>query len=264
MTQRSTKTDHDWQLQHYANVGKDYGNKHFTQADNEFTTWILDQIASVNPTAKSLAEIGAGTCVFASLLGKQLGVDGRVTCYEPVAALLEAALEYENIDATCGGAVEFSHHAPQNHFDLIYTKDTAHHFAKATLDEIHQGICDKLITGGRYAMVVRTPPNHESVPVGEIASKKWPTLYTSVDDLIESIRQVKDWKEIEVTRWQKYVSTPVAQWLGGIQRRDTWSVFSALSPEDTKMTIAELQKQFDGDEWFPFLHQYDVAIFEKT
>ena len=30
MTERSKKTDPDWQLQHYASVGKDYGNKHFT------------------------------------------------------------------------------------------------------------------------------------------------------------------------------------------------------------------------------------------
>ena len=264
MTQRSTETDRDWQLQHYANVGKDYGNKHFTQADNEFTTWILGQIASVNPVAKSLAEIGAGTCVFASLLGKQLGVEEKVTCYEPVPALLEAALEYENVDPTCGGAVEFAEHAPLNCFDLIYTKDTAHHFAKETLNKIHQGICDKLTAGGRYAMVVRTPPNHDSVPVGEIASKKWPTLYTSVDDLIQSLRGVSDWTEIEVTRWEKYVSTSVAEWIEGIHLRDTWSVFSALSPEDTEMTTAELLKQFDGDDWFPFLHQYDVAIFEKA
>ena len=111
MTGRSTKTDHNWQLQHYASVGKDYGNKHFTQADNEFTSWILNQIASVNPSANTLAEIGAGTCVFASLLGKQLDVStGKVTCYEPVAALLEAAIEYENVDATCGGAIEFAGH----------------------------------------------------------------------------------------------------------------------------------------------------------
>ena len=144
MTVRSTKTDHDWQLQHYVSVGKGYGNKHFTQANNEFTSWILNRIAAVNPSAKTLAEIGAGTCVFVSLFGKQLDVDSKVTCYELVGALLEAAFEYENVDATCGGALEFAAHATSNHFDLIYTRDTAHHFAKETLDEIHHGIFEKL------------------------------------------------------------------------------------------------------------------------
>ncbi|MBN83407.1 MAG: hypothetical protein CMJ70_25005 [Planctomycetaceae bacterium] len=264
MTERSKKTDPDWQLQHYASVGKDYGNKHFTQADSEFTSWILEQIAAVNRAANTLAEVGAGTCVFASLLGKQLEVDQKVTCYEPVAALLEAASKYENVDATCGGALEFAAHATSNHFDLIYTKDTAHHFAKEALDEIHDGICDKLVSGGRYAMVVRTPPNHDSVPVGKIASKKWPSLYTSLNDLLQSMRRVSGWQEIEFTRWEKYVSTSAVEWLDGIKRRDTWSVFSALTPEETEGTVVELQEQFDGDEWFPFLHQYDVAIFEKA
>ena len=264
MTGSSTKTDHDRQQQHSANVGIDYGNKHFTQADNEFTSWILEQIAAVNPSANTLAEIGAGSCVFASLLGKQLEVDSNVTCFEPVDALLEAALEYENVNATCGGALEFGAHAASNHFDLIYTKDTAHHFAGATLDEIHYGICDKLASGGRYAMVVRTPPNHDSIPVGQIAARKWPLLYTSFDDLVQSMRRVGGWQAVEFTRWEKYVSTSAVECLDGIQRRDTGSAFSALTPEETEATVVELQEQLDGDEWFPFLHEYDVAIFEKT
>ena len=113
-------------------------------------------------------------------------------------------------------------------------------------------------------MVVRTPPNHDSVPVGQIAAKKWASLYTSLDDLIQSMRRVGGWQEIEFTRWEKHVSTSAVEWLDGIQRRDTWSVFSALTPEETEATVVELQEQFDGDELFPFLHQYDVAIFEKT
>ena len=108
------------------------------------------------------------------------------------------------------------------------------------------------------------PQNHDSVPVGQIASKKWPSLYTSLDDLIQSIRRVGGWQEIEFTRWEKYISTSAAEWLGGIQRRDTWSIFSALTQEEIEATAAQLQEQFDGDQWFPFLHQYDVAIFEKA
>ena len=204
----TSTTAHDWQLQHYANAGEEYGNKHFTQADSEFTAWILGQIASVNPTAKLVAEIGAGTCVFASLLGKKLGAVNAVTCYEPVAALLETAHAYENVAAICGGAIEFAGGAPLDHFELIFTKDTAHHFASETLETIHQGICDRLAVGGRYAMVVRTPPRADVVPVGRIASSKWPSLYTSLEELLRSMRQVRGWKEVKVTRWEKYVSTP--------------------------------------------------------
>ncbi|MCG8651056.1 MAG: class I SAM-dependent methyltransferase [Pirellulales bacterium] len=263
MTKRANTIDRDWQLQHYASAGRDYGNKHFTQADSEFTAWILDQIAAVNPAAKSIAEIGAGTCIFASLLGKKLGAVEAVTCYEPVAALLEGAAEHDNIEATCGSAVDFARDAPDDHFELIFTKDTAHHFASDTLDEIHGGICDKLVSGGRYAMVVRTPPQYDVVPVGQIAATKWPSLYTSLDDLLQAMRRESCWKEIDVLRWEKYVSTPAGEWLDGIRSRDTWSVFSAMTTDETEATITELKELFDGEEWFEFLHQYDVAIFEK-
>ena len=84
-----SKSKYDWQLQHYAAVGKDYGNKHFTQAESDYTKWILGKIASVNPLASAVAEIGAGTCVFASCLGRLLGTTTPVTCYEPVAQLME-------------------------------------------------------------------------------------------------------------------------------------------------------------------------------
>ncbi|TWT94673.1 class I SAM-dependent methyltransferase [Stieleria varia] len=264
MTKIPVSTDHDWQLQHYADVGKDYGSKHFTQADNDFTTWILSRIAAIHPSAQRIAEIGAGTCIFASLLGKKLSASEPVVCYEPVASLLEAALEHDNIDATCSSAIEFAQYAPNGHFDLIYTKDTAHHFASETLTEIHQGICDSLAPGGRYAMVVRTPPDHDCVPVGRLAANKWHSLYTSADELLRSMREVSHWREVEITRWQKYVSTPVSEWLDGIRDRDTWSVFSALDADEITRTVDELTEQFDGDQWFPFLHQYDVAIFEKA
>ena len=264
MSQRLSKTKHDWQLQHYAAVGKDYGNKHFTQSESDFTDWILGKIAAVNPKAKSIAEIGAGTCVFSSLLGRMLQTDNAVTCYEPVAEVLEAASEYDNVNVTCGDAVDFAQTAMPESYDLIFTKDTAHHFASESLDEIHSGICEKLLPGGFYVMVVRTPPKDDVVPVGKIAAAKWPNLYTSLDDLMASLKRVNDWQHLETDRWEKYVSTPVTEWLEGIRWRDTWSVFSALTSIEIEETTRELEVRFDGDKQFPFLHQYDVGVFKKS
>lgn len=255
--------EQDWQLQHYASVGKAYGEKHFTRADSEFTNWVLDQLYWVQPTAKQVAEIGAGTCVFASLLGKKVGVIEPVTCYEPVAQLLEAAVEFDNVTPICGGAVEFARQADNNQFDLIYTKDTAHHFPLSALDEIHQGICDKLASGGRYAMVVRSAPCHQLVPVGELAAERWPTLYTSLEQLLKSLRAVEGWKEVEVGRWQKHVETSLAEWVEGIRAQDSWSIFSALNESEIETTVAEVEDRFGPAEQFSFLHQYDVAVFEK-
>lgn len=255
--------ERNWQHQHYANVGKDYGSKHFTRADSEFTDWVLDSIAGCAPQARQVAEIGAGTCIFASLLGKRLGLDQKVTCYEPVSQLLEGAIEFDNVKAVCGSADAFARHASDETFDLIYTKDTAHHFPEELLAEIHQGFCGKLAPGGRYLMVVRTPPHHEQIPVGMIASQKWPTLYTPLDRLMESLRAIDGWKEIESTRWEKAVDTPVEEWIDGVRSRDTWSVFSALSEDELQRTVAELNDRFAGQQTFPFLHQYDVALFEK-
>ncbi len=264
MPERLTKTDRDWQLQHYVAAGRDYGNKHFTRAESEFTDWILGKIAAVNPRAKSIAEIGAGTCVFASLLGQMLRTDKPVTCYEPVAELLEAASTYDNVEVTCGDAVEFARYARPESYELIFTKDVAHHFAPETLDEVHAGICDKLLPGGYYLMVVRAPPESDAVPVGRIAATKWPDLYTSRDELMESLAKIDGWQNVETDRWEKHVNTPVMEWLEGIRWRDTWSVFSALTSKEIEETIRELELQFNGYEQIPFLHQYDVGVFKKA
>lgn len=263
MTEKSKSDERNWQLEHYANVGKAYGDKHFAQAESSFTKWILDKIASVNPGARKVAEIGAGTCIFASQLGKMMQLETEVVCFEPVKELLEGATAFDNIRATCGGAIEFVRNATDDAFDLIFTKDTAHHFAPGSLDEIHRGFCQKLKPGGRYLMVVRTPPENELVPVGRIASSKWSDLYTPVADLLEAMRKVPDWKEIEVTRWENAVSTEVKEWVDGVRHQDTWSIFSALGPDEIAATVGELEERFGGKTSFNFLHQYDVAVFEK-
>lgn len=253
----------DWQLQHYASIGREYGDKHFTQADSPYTRWILEQIASASPNAKVIAEVGAGTCVFSSLLGKKMRLEHDVVCYEPVRELLEGSADFDDVEAVCGDAVDFARSLRDETFDLVFTKDTAHHFSADTLDEIHNGICAKLKPGGRYLMVVRTPPRGKSVPVGSIARTRWQEVYTPLSDLLASMRRVSAWNEIQVTQWQRAVDTSVREWIDGIKSRDSWSIFSALDSEEIAATVRELEEQFEGMESFDFLHQYDIALFER-
>lgn len=262
MTNRR-KTVFDWQLEHYATIGSEYGKKHFTEAKGDFTQWILGKIAEVHLDARSIAEIGAGTCIFASLLGKRLGVVEPVVCFEPVSQLLETANVYENVAPRNGGALEFIEECAACRFDLVFTKDTAHHFPTDTLDEIHRGICETLVPGGRYLMVVRAAPQSEDVPVGSIAAERWKSLYTSTESLLNSMRVVDGWNEVSCTKWEKRIETPTQEWLDGIARRDTWSVFSMLTEAEIASTLVELRSRFYAQETFGFMHRYDVAVFEK-
>lgn len=264
MTHTSARKYTDWQLQHYASAGKDYGDKHFTRVDSPYTRWILEKISSVCPNADAVAEVGAGTCVFSSLLGKKLRLKTSVVCYEPVKELLEGSAGFDNIDAVRGDAVDFARSPRDESFDLVFTKDAAHHFSPDTLDEIHTGICRKLRPGGRYLMVVRTPPRGRSVPVGRIARAKWERIYTPLSDLLVSMRRVPDWTEIQVTQWQLAVQTGVREWIEGAKNQDSWSVFSALNSSELAATARELEEQFQGTETFDFVHRYDIAVFEKS
>ena len=263
MTEEAGRGPRDWQLGHYARIGRAYGDKHFTRADGEYTSWVLGRIAAVKPEARTIAEVGAGTCVFASRLGSRMGLEAPVVCYEPVAELLEAAAGFANVHAVCGGAAEFARGAPDDAFDLVYTKDTAHHFPVDSLTGVHRGLCAKLKPGGRYLMVVRTPPDPALVPVGRVAGERWRALYTSLDELLAAMRAVREWREVAVTRWEKAVPTPVREWIDGVRGRDTWSVFSALDSGEIAATVDELEARFAGAATFDFLHRYDVAVFEK-
>lgn len=254
----------DWQRRHYAAAGKAYGQKHFTRRDGLYTAWILERIAAVRPDARAIAEVGAGTCVFASLLGKRLNLDADVVCYEPVAELLEGSADFDNVRAMCGDALDFARSAGDDSFDLVFTKDTAHHFDRETLDRIHGGICRKLRPGGRYLMIVRKPPRDASIPVGRIAEAKWGQVFTPLGDLLASMRRLDAWDEIEVTRWQLPVRTRVREWIDGVENRDSWSIFSALNDDEIEATVGALERRFAGMESFDFLHQYNVAVFEKA
>jgi hypothetical protein len=110
-------------------------------------------------------------------------------------------------------------------------------------------------------MVVRRPPS-EAVPVGRIARARWPELYTSLGDLLGSMRSVDGWDEVEVTGWELRVETPVSEWLDGVRSRDTWSVFSALDDAEIERTLRELSDHFGDVQAFDFPHEYDVAVFE--
>lgn len=262
VSQSSFSRKRDWQRTHYEAVGARYGALHFTQPDNPYTAWILDQIGAVSPHADAIAEVGAGTCVFASLLGAKMQTKADVVCYEPVEELIEAAAAFENVKAVCGDALDFASKARDAAFDLIFTKDTAHHFLDETLDDIHCGMCRKLKSGGRYLMVVRSPPS-TSVPVGSIARGRWKQVYTPFGDLLSSMRRVADWREVRVTQWQMAVETIVEDWMEGVEQQNSWSIFSALSRDEIATTIGELEEQFRGIKSFDFVHQYDVAVFEK-
>lgn len=264
MTQTGIRDYADWQLRHYASAGKKYGEHHFTQADSPYTRWILAKIAAVSPNARAIAEVGAGTCVFSSLLGRKMRLETDVVCYEPVQELLAASADFENVEAVWGDALDFARAPYDETFDLVFTKDTAHHFQPDTLDDVHTGICRKLKPGGRYLMVVRTPPRGCSVPVGRIARARWREVYTPLSDLLASMRRVSAWTEIEVDQWQLSVETDVRDWIDGVRNQDSWSIFSALDAEEIADTVEELEAQFDGVEAFDFLHQYDIAVFERT
>lgn len=264
VTQTRSRDYPDWQLRHYASVGTKYGEHHFTQPDNPYTEWILAKIASVCPNAVTIAEVGAGTCIFSSLLGRKLQLETPVVCYEPVKELLEGSADFENVEAICGDAVDFARSPLNERFDLVFTKDTAHHFPSDALDEIHDGIRCKLKPEGRYLMVVRTPPRGRSVPVGSIARARWEQVYTPLSDLLASMRRISAWTEIEVGRWQLAVETDVQDWIDGVKRQDSWSIFSALDSDEIGATVEELEAEYDGMKSFDFLHQYDIAVFEKN
>jgi hypothetical protein len=112
-------------------------------------------------------------------------------------------------------------------------------------------------------MVVRTPPDNEAVPVGRIASEKWASLYTPLNQLVSAIRSVEGWQEVAFTRWEQAVETSSKEWINGVMNQDTWSVFSALAPEEIATTVQELEARFDDAAVFSFLHQYDVTVFAK-
>lgn len=60
------------------------------------------------------------------------------------------------------------------------------------------------------------------------------------------------------------METSVDEWIDGVRNQDTWSIFSALTANEVRATVTELERRFAGVSEFDFVHDYDVAIFEKS
>lgn len=62
----------DRRKEHDASAGRKYGDTHVTRTGGPCTRRIVERIASVCPDAETTAEVGAGACMFASLLRRKL------------------------------------------------------------------------------------------------------------------------------------------------------------------------------------------------
>ena len=215
-------------------------------------------------SASRLADLGAGSGSFASLLSTRAGLTKPVTCVEPSQEMLDLGADLPGLSPVCQGAEDWAS-ADQGHgeFDRVLIKYAVHHFDRKRMLETFKGIrCvtlkvvqsemlpnfrQKLAADGLVLIVRGKADNilNDAVPdaikvMNQEEHRSLPS--TSVVTMLEQA----GFKEVEhhvhglPVKWSK------KKWFEGFRRRDI-SSFSHLSDEQIEEAVLEVDVKIPGD-----------------
>ena len=97
-------------------------------------------------SASRLADLGAGSGSFASLLSSRAGLTNPVTCVEPSQEMIDLGIDIQTSNAwilspVCQGAEEWASADQGNgQFDRVLIKYAVHHFDRKRMVETFEGI----------------------------------------------------------------------------------------------------------------------------
>jgi len=199
-------------------------------------------------SASRLADLGAGSGSFASLLSTRAGLTNPVTCVEPSQEMLDLGADLPGLSPVCQGAEDWASADRGNgQFDRVLIKYAVHHFDRKRMVETFEGIRRKLAADGLVLIVRGQADNilNDAFPdairkIKQEENKALPS--TSIVTMLEQA----GFKEVKLHVVGLPVEWSKEKWFEGFRRRDT-SSFSHLSDEQIEEAVLEVDAKIPGD-----------------
>eukprot|EP00090_Calanus_glacialis_P014940 TRINITY_DN23817_c0_g1_i2.p1 TRINITY_DN23817_c0_g1~~TRINITY_DN23817_c0_g1_i2.p1 ORF type:complete len:240 (-),score=68.01 TRINITY_DN23817_c0_g1_i2:75-737(-) len=130
----------------------------------------------------TVVDLGAGPCRTAHQITQLVPLDKPVLCVDPVAELLFQGSELHNIRILQADAAQLVR-LDDIRYSKIYMKAAVHHFPRAELVEIFQGIHSQLLPGGR--LLVDTGGDTCSLPWGVRGAQEYNRSHCGLQQQVE-------------------------------------------------------------------------------
>ncbi|WP_346094011.1 class I SAM-dependent methyltransferase [Streptomyces olivaceiscleroticus] len=142
---------------HYEELAAEY-DEHWVYGP-DYVSWMSARIIDalhLSPTAR-IADIGAGTCLFAKEVARQLGPHHPILCVDPSEAMLRQlgtppSSGLTPIVASAEDIAEGRAGLPYEQLDAIWLKESVHHVDDQA--RTLRGLADRLAPGGRLLVVM--------------------------------------------------------------------------------------------------------------
>eukprot|EP01062_Namystynia_karyoxenos_P037084 TRINITY_DN27003_c0_g1_i1.p1 TRINITY_DN27003_c0_g1~~TRINITY_DN27003_c0_g1_i1.p1 ORF type:complete len:294 (+),score=67.03 TRINITY_DN27003_c0_g1_i1:89-883(+) len=223
--------------EHYSRVADVIHTSYYYRPDGPLMKWLLEcALAHLDlRPGMSLADVGAGTGVFTSLV-KQAVPGVSVSMAEPSAAMMKQCPDQsiEQLEGDCAQFVESG-----RTFDRLVLKEMIHHLgppvAGSPTESLYRGLKCTLRPGGR--LVVLTRPQRPEYPLFRSALDTWAAGQPQAKDIGALFERAGFTVDIREERFP--VSIPREQWFDMVRHR-VWSIFHHLSDAEIAEGVREI------------------------
>ncbi|MGH3319657.1 MAG: class I SAM-dependent methyltransferase [Streptosporangiaceae bacterium] len=207
----------------------------------EYVRWMNGEIADRLQLTQGerVANIGAGTGLFAQKMAEKVGAGRPIVCIDPFQAMLDELPDDPRLRPLCATAEDIASGKvalPYDHVDAIVIKETIHHVKG--IPETLRGLAGLMAPGGRL-LIVTLPPRLD-YPIFQAALERFEAYHPEPDDLERYLRDAG--LDAELSYGEFHVTVDRDHYINLVGNK--WmSVLSTFSDEEMQAGLREMREQ---------------------
>ncbi|KAL4448274.1 hypothetical protein ABPG75_005493 [Micractinium tetrahymenae] len=254
----------DGQAQHYDAVAATYESAFF-YSSIEYRDWVMGHLLDhfrLPDQEAEIVDLGGGTGNFTQALAEAAQVRRRVLCVDAFAEMLEKARAHPRVEAMLLDAVAFASLPAEQlggRYSHVLLKELVHHIPEEQIPALYSGLFSQLAPGGCAVTITR--PQEVDYPLFRRAREIWKE-HQPHHSVFTSAMEAAGF-EVEVHAHEYPAELAKATWLG-MMRDKFWSTFSHCTQQELEDGIAEVDRQYAGQDTVHFTDRLLFLVARKA
>lgn len=251
------------EAQHYDAVAATYESAFF-YSSIEYRDWVMGHLLHhfrLPDEEAEVVDLGGGTGNFTQALAEAARVRRRVLCVDAFAEMLEKARVHPRVEPMLLDAVAFAQLPAEQlggQYSHVLLKELVHHIPGDQIPALYAGLFSQLMPGGCAVTITR--PQEVDYPLFRRAHEIWKE-HQPHHSLFTAAMEAAGF-EVEVHAHEYRAELAKATWLG-MMRDKFWSTFSHCTQQELEEGIAEVDRQYAGQDTVHFTDRLLFLVARK-